>query len=69
MIILSANEGITPYRKALLDEDIEEERRLFYVAMTRAKEKLHVFSVKERYGRDAETSRFVAEIADEPPER
>lgn len=69
VIILSANEGITPYRKALLDEDIEEERRLFYVAMTRAKEKLHVFSVKERYGRDAETSRFVAEIADEPPER
>ncbi len=34
------NEGIVPNKKALTTEQIEEERRLFYVAMTRAKEKL-----------------------------
>lgn len=62
VIILGANEGITPYRKAMLKDDIEEERRLFYVAMTRAKERLHILSVRERYGKEAEISRFVREI-------
>lgn len=62
VIILGANEGITPYRKAMLKDDIEEERRLFYVAMTRAKERLHILCVKERYGKDTEISRFVKEI-------
>lgn len=65
VIILSANEGITPYRKAMLQEDMEEERRLFYVAMTRAKERLHIFSVKERYGKETEPSRFLSEIEDD----
>lgn len=62
VIILGVNEGITPYRKAMLKDDMEEERRLFYVAMTRAKEYLHILSVKERYGKDADVSRFVGEI-------
>ena len=34
-----------PYKKAVLDQDIEEERRMFYVGMTRAKKYLHLFSV------------------------
>ena len=34
------NKGIVPYHKAVTEEEIEEERRMFYVAMTRAKEKL-----------------------------
>lgn len=59
--ILDANEGVTPHSKAALNEDIEEERRLFYVAMTRAKERLHIYSVKERYHKKAEISRFVEE--------
>ena len=59
--ILDANEGVTPHSKAALDEDIEEERRLFYVAMTRAKERLHVYAVKERYHKKVEVSRFVEE--------
>ncbi len=33
--ILDANEGVTPHHKAVLDADMEEERRMFYVAMTR----------------------------------
>ena len=59
--ILDANEGITPYSRAMLDEDMEEERRLFYVAMTRAKTRLHVYAVRERYHKKAEVSRFVWE--------
>ena len=59
--ILDANEGVTPHNKAVLDADIEEERRLFYVAMTRAKQRLHIYSVKNRYHKPAELSRFVEE--------
>lgn len=59
--ILDANEGITPHKKAVLDVDMEEERRMFYVAMTRARERLHVCYVGERYGKKQERSRFVDE--------
>lgn len=59
--ILDANENVTPHHKAVLDADIEEERRMFYVAMTRAKDRLHVCYTKERYGRQQERSRFVDE--------
>ena len=59
--ILDANEGITPHSRAMLDEDMEEERRLFYVAMTRAKTRQHVYAVRERYHKKAEVSRFVWE--------
>ena len=40
--ILNVNEGSIPYKKAVLEPALEEERRLFYVGMTRAKEKTHV---------------------------
>ena len=59
--IMDANERITPHHKAVLDEDIEEERRMFYVAMTRAKDRLHVYYAKERYGKPQERSRFIDE--------
>ncbi len=59
--ILDANEGVTPHHKAVLPADIEEERRMFYVAMTRAKERLHVNYVRERYSKKQEVSRFVRE--------
>lgn len=61
VFIPDANEGVTPHHKALLDDDMEEERRLFYVAMTRAKDRLHLYWVKERYGKKQEVSRFVKE--------
>lgn len=63
--VLDAMEGVTPHSKAVLEEDIEEERRLFYVAMTRAKTRLHVYYAKERYHREAERSRFVEEYLEE----
>ncbi len=59
--ILDANEGITPHRKAVLDADLEEERRMFYVAMTRAKDRLHICYALNRYGKKQEVSRFVNE--------
>lgn len=61
VFILDANEGITPHQKAVLSADLEEERRMFYVAMTRAKERLHVNYVRERYNKKQEVSRFVRE--------
>ena len=61
VFVVDANEGIVPHHKAGLPEDIEEERRLFYVALTRAKDRLHVAAVKERYHRKTAVSRFVEE--------
>ena len=55
-------EGSCPYKKATADEEIEEERRLFYVAMTRAKRKLVISYVKEKNGKDLLPSRFVSEL-------
>ena len=59
--ILDANEGVTPHHKAVLDPDMEEERRMFYVAMTRARDRLHIFYVKERFHKKQTVSRFVEE--------
>jgi DNA helicase-2/ATP-dependent DNA helicase PcrA len=62
VFVIDANEGITPFRKAVVDSDLEEERRMFYVALTRAKEELFVYSVEERLGKKLEVSRFVGEM-------
>ena len=59
--LIDVNEGVMPYKKAVLDEEIEEERRMFYVGMTRAKKNLHLFSVKQLNQKDADISRFIAE--------
>lgn len=62
VFVIEANEGSCPYKKAIADEEIEEERRLFYVAMTRAKRKLVISYVKEKNGKDLLPSRFVSEL-------
>lgn len=67
VFILDVNEDTIPHRKAALEADIEEERRLFYVGMTRAKRRLHLFYLKERYGKRLEPSRFL-EVFDLPEE-
>ena len=59
VFILDVNETVIPHRKALLEADLEEERRLLYVGMTRAKEKLHLFCVRERYSKRIEPSHFL----------
>lgn len=65
VFIIDANEGITPHKKSVTDSEIEEERRMFYVAMTRAKKRLHIYYTKERYNKELEASRFVREIMGE----
>ena len=62
--IPDANDGIAPHKKALTESDKEEERRMFYVAMTRAKNNLRVYFTRERYGKAAEMSPFIGEFLD-----
>ena len=62
VFIIGANEDICPYKKAETNEEIEEERRLFYVAMTRAKKRLFISYSKARNGKKMEQSRFVGEL-------
>lgn len=54
-------EGILPYKKAVSEEDIEEERRLCYVAVTRAKERLYLCNRSES-SRGRAVSRFAKEM-------
>ena len=65
--IIDVNEGVMPYKKAVLEPEVEEERRMFYVGMTRAKKNLHLFSVRQLNHKDAEISRFIKEA--QPPEK
>ncbi len=66
VLIIQANEGRIPYKRALKEQGAEEEeRRLFYVAMTRAKEVLRITYVTVKNGRDASPSRFVEELLPE----
>ena len=62
VFVIQTNEGQIPYKKALKETGEEEERRLFYVAMTRAKEILQITYVKIKNGKDAAPSRFVDEL-------
>ncbi len=56
------NEGLTPHRQAVQPEDMEEERRMFYVAMTRAKRRLVLSCMKELRSKELVPSRFVGEV-------
>ncbi len=63
VIIIGACEGITPDRHAVHADEIEEERRMFYVAMTRARHSL-VISVPVKFkNTPCRPSRFVMECA------
>ena len=61
VFIIDANDGIMPYKKAVLDQELEEERRLFYVGMTRAKDALHIAAVKKINGHEVDVSPFISE--------
>ena len=59
--ILNVNEGSMPYKKAVLEPAVEEERRLFYVGMTRARKILTLCYVRQQYEKKREPSRFLKE--------
>ena len=60
--ILDAVEEITPYKKAKTAAELEEERRMFYVAMTRARHALHIYVPRTIAGKAKDKSRFVEDI-------
>ncbi len=62
VILPDANEGVTPHKKAKTPEEMEEERRMFYVAMTRAKERLYIAYIIEKDSSLNQASRFVKEL-------
>jgi len=66
VFVIGMEEGILPHEKSMRDDAIEEERRLFYVAITRAKRHLTVFEClsRNRFGKErmSATSRFLSEI-------
>jgi len=69
VFIVGCEEGITPHSFGKTDFDLEEERRLFYVAMTRAGEQLLLLCSRKRqlHGRTVELppSRFIGELPKE----
>ena len=62
VFIIGVVNGTIPHHKSHLPAELEEERRLFYVAMTRAKENLFIYSPKERHGKNVDISPFISEI-------
>jgi superfamily I DNA/RNA helicase len=61
VFLVACEEGLLPHAKA----ELEEERRLFYVAVTRARENLDILYTKFRGGQATTISRFIAELADD----
>jgi DNA helicase-2/ATP-dependent DNA helicase PcrA len=70
VFIVGMEEGMLPHQRALEDErELEEERRLAYVGMTRAKDQLYLVHAHHRstfgVGAPAEPSRFLAELPED----
>ena len=60
--VAGLDEGVMPSTRALQEGRTEEERRLCYVALTRARESLVMSSCARRWGKQMETSRFITEV-------
>ena len=58
-------EGITPYKRAGNKDELEEERRMFYVALTRAKEKVYLYSLYKDDKHKKSPSIFLKELKGE----
>lgn len=61
VIMTTCNEGLIPHRRAVMDGLVEEERRLFYVAMTRPTANLLISYVSSALGKRVAPSRFIEE--------
>ncbi len=74
VMIVGCEEGLFPHSNSMFDkEQMEEERRIMYVGMTRAKTHLHLFCAKSRYmwgeGKSNPPSRFLDDLPEEHVER
>lgn len=62
VVLPGLNEGVIPHKKAFLPEEIEEERRLLYVAMTRARQTLLMTCVHKQGDQKFQMSRFMRDL-------
>lgn len=62
VFLIGLSEGLLPHKRA---DDIEEERRLCYVGITRAKRQLYLSGVRRHMGKTIEPSRFIEEVMPE----
>lgn len=62
VFIPSIIEGFIPHEKSVTQEEIEEERRLFYVGITRARKRLYLSEITKRHDKRTKRSRFLKEI-------
>ncbi|OYV47965.1 MAG: hypothetical protein B7X06_02270, partial [Verrucomicrobia bacterium 21-51-4] len=69
VFVMGLAEGFFPLNRAIDEDNVEEERRLFYVAVTRAQSRLiltyPIISMQGNYPMRQEPSRFIREIPDE----
>jgi len=59
VFIAGVVEDVIPYVRSKTEADIEEERRLLYVGVTRARHELYISTIKVRYDKKVEPSRFL----------
>lgn len=62
VFIISVVNGLIPHEMSKKESEIEEERRLFYVGVTRAKKYLYLSTIKTRYDKDVEPSCFIKKL-------
>ena len=65
VFIIDVVDGIIPYHKSVTKEEVEEERRLLYVGMTRAKQKLYLYVPSQKHGKAAQSSPFLEEMSEQ----
>lgn len=62
MILINSNDGKSPFIKATTEADFEEERRLYYVAVTRARKSVDIFYLSKKDGKDVLPSPYLTEM-------
>ncbi len=60
--LISIVDGLVPYELSKTASEIEEERRLFYVGITRSKKELYLSTIKNRYGKEVSKSVFLSNL-------
>lgn len=69
VFVISVIEDIVPHERSIFAQEIEEERRLFYVALTRAKNRLFVSIPEFKHDKKTEPSRFLKNIIRKSPQK